>query len=110
MEASEIGDLKELTFTDPALSGEPETNRTSRIHRPDNPFISSEENCEGQAGDEVCRLFVENGIIFNYDYLNLKREERMQEEANPKATIDPFYWNKLSQLHPTDVCNRTEAT
>ena len=23
--------------------------------------------------------------------------------------IDPFYWNKLSQLHPTDVCNRTEA-
>ncbi len=33
----------------------------------------------------------------------------MQEEANPKVTIDPFYWNKLSQLHPTDVCHRTEA-
>ena len=33
----------------------------------------------------------------------------MQEEANPKATTDPFYWDKLSQLHPTDVCNRTEA-
>ena len=38
-----------------------------------------------------------------------KREEMMQEEANPKATTDPFYWDKLSQLHPTDVCNRTEA-
>jgi hypothetical protein len=33
----------------------------------------------------------------------------MQGEANPKAAIDPFYWIKLSQLHPTDVCNRTEA-
>jgi hypothetical protein len=33
----------------------------------------------------------------------------MQEEAYPKATIDPFYWNKLSQLHPTDVCHRTGA-
>jgi hypothetical protein len=40
---------------------------------------------------------------------NWKREERMQGEANPKAAIDPSYWNKLSQLHPTDVCNRTEA-
>lgn len=33
----------------------------------------------------------------------------MQEVVNRKATIDPYYWNKLSQLHPTDVCNRTEA-
>ena len=33
----------------------------------------------------------------------------MQEETNQKATIDPFYWEKLSKLHPTDVCNRTEA-
>jgi len=33
----------------------------------------------------------------------------MQEETNQKAAIDPFYWDKLSQLHPTDVCNRTEA-
>ncbi len=33
----------------------------------------------------------------------------MQEETNPKAGGDPFYWDKLSQLHPTNVCNRTEA-
>lgn len=33
----------------------------------------------------------------------------MQEEANPKAAFDPFYWEKLTKLHPTDVCNRTEA-
>jgi hypothetical protein len=33
----------------------------------------------------------------------------MQEETNQIPTIDPFYWDKLSQLHPTDVCNRTEA-
>jgi hypothetical protein len=31
------------------------------------------------------------------------------EPAKPKAAVDPFYWNKLSELHPTDVCNRTEA-
>jgi hypothetical protein len=33
----------------------------------------------------------------------------MQEETNQKTTIDFFPWDKLSQLHPTDVCNRTEA-
>jgi hypothetical protein len=33
----------------------------------------------------------------------------MQEETNQKTTIDSFHWDKLSQLHPTDVCNRTEA-
>ena len=33
----------------------------------------------------------------------------MREETDQKATIDPFYWEKLSKLHPTDVCNRTEA-
>jgi len=33
----------------------------------------------------------------------------MQEETNQKSTFDPFYWEKLSKLHPTDVCNRTEA-
>jgi len=46
--------------------------------------------------------------MFNYDY-SKRQEERMQEEANSKATTDSFHWNKLSQLHPTDVCNRTEA-
>lgn len=33
----------------------------------------------------------------------------MQEGTNPKTVIDPIYWDKLVQLHPTDVCNRTEA-
>ena len=33
----------------------------------------------------------------------------MQEETNQKSAFDPFYWEKLSKLHPTDVCNRTEA-
>ena len=33
----------------------------------------------------------------------------MQKEANLTPAVDPFYWNKLSQLHPTDICNRTEA-
>ena len=31
-----------------------------------------------------------------------------QEDLQQKAT-DSFHWDKLSQLHPTDVCNRTEA-
>ena len=34
----------------------------------------------------------------------------MQEKAKTTATADLFYWDKLSQLHPTDVCNRTEVT
>jgi hypothetical protein len=33
----------------------------------------------------------------------------MQEETDQITVIDPFHWDKLSQLHPTDVCNRTEA-
>jgi hypothetical protein len=33
----------------------------------------------------------------------------MREEKNQKETIDLSYWEKLSKLHPTDVCNRTEA-
>jgi len=35
--------------------------------------------------------------------------QRMREETDQRSTIDPFYWEKLSQLHPTDVCNRTDA-
>ncbi len=30
-------------------------------------------------------------------------------EETPAAAVHPLYWEKLSQLHPTDVCNRTEA-
>ena len=33
----------------------------------------------------------------------------MEDQASPKANIDAFYWEKLSRLHPTDVCNRSEA-
>jgi hypothetical protein len=32
----------------------------------------------------------------------------MQEEVIQGKT-DPLYWEKLSQLHPSEVCNRTEA-
>lgn len=34
----------------------------------------------------------------------------MQEETTQKLAVDSFHWDKLSQIHPTDVCNRTEAT
>ena len=33
----------------------------------------------------------------------------MKEETDPRGTIDLFHWERLSKLHPTDVCNRTEA-
>jgi hypothetical protein len=36
-------------------------------------------------------------------------EKKMEDQATQKATIDAFYWEKLSHLHPTDVCNRSEA-
>jgi hypothetical protein len=41
--------------------------------------------------------------------IQIRKEDMMEEEPSPKAVIDPFHWDKLSQLHPTDVCNRTEA-
>ena len=33
----------------------------------------------------------------------------MAEETTQKSDTDSYHWEKLSQLHPTDVCNRTEA-
>src|SRR4030043_979228 len=33
----------------------------------------------------------------------------MLEKTNQGAATESFHWDKLSQLHPTDVCNRTEA-
>jgi hypothetical protein len=33
----------------------------------------------------------------------------MLNETDQEATAESFHWNKLSELHPTDVCNRTEA-
>jgi len=46
---------------------------------------------------------------FSYDYFNLEVEEWMEKETNQKETVDPSHWERLSKLHPTDVCNRTEA-
>ena len=33
----------------------------------------------------------------------------MEEQVTQKPNINAFYWEKLSRLHPTDVCNRSEA-
>jgi hypothetical protein len=33
----------------------------------------------------------------------------VEEEKTGKPAVDPSYWEKLLQIHPTDVCNRTEA-
>ena len=32
-----------------------------------------------------------------------------QEGANRQIAADAFHWDNLSQLHPADVCNRTDA-
>jgi hypothetical protein len=32
-----------------------------------------------------------------------------QEGANQPIAADAFHWDNLSQLHPADVCNRTDA-
>jgi hypothetical protein len=33
----------------------------------------------------------------------------MEEEKRERPDPDSYHWERLSQLHPTDVCNRTEA-
>jgi hypothetical protein len=33
----------------------------------------------------------------------------MKEETHPKENTTLYHWEKLAGLHPTDVCNRTEA-
>ena len=33
----------------------------------------------------------------------------MQEQTGETFPADSFHWEKLSKLHPTDVCNRTDA-
>ncbi len=33
----------------------------------------------------------------------------MEEETNQIVGVNSFHWDKLSTLHPTDVCNRTDA-
>ncbi len=38
-----------------------------------------------------------------------RSEKGMEEKTNTKITADSYYWDKLSQSHPTDVCHRTEA-
>ncbi|OGP53370.1 MAG: hypothetical protein A2162_06705 [Deltaproteobacteria bacterium RBG_13_52_11b] len=33
----------------------------------------------------------------------------MEDQKTQEAKIEAFYWERLSQFHPTDVCNRSEA-
>jgi len=33
----------------------------------------------------------------------------MKRDEPQKETVPPSHWERLSRLHPTDVCNRTEA-
>ena len=33
----------------------------------------------------------------------------MAEDTTQRPDMDAYHWERLSQLHPTDVCNRTEA-
>jgi hypothetical protein len=39
----------------------------------------------------------------------LLAEGEMPEETVQPTSVNPFYWEKLAELHPTDVCNRSEA-
>ena len=39
----------------------------------------------------------------------IKKEGMMQEETSQTFAINDFHWDRLSHLHPTDVCNRTGA-
>ncbi len=39
----------------------------------------------------------------------LTAETAMPEETTVKSSVDSFHWERLLALHPTDVCNRTEA-
>ena len=50
---------------------------------------------------------VEKEVKFNYDFL--VPEGPMTGETTLKSSPDSFHWEKLLALHPTDVCNRTEA-
>jgi len=59
-------------------------------HRLDSPSLWPEENLGDEAGDEFCRLLVENGIIFNYDYSNWKREEWDARGGESKSHDRPF--------------------
>jgi hypothetical protein len=67
MEASEMGDLKELPFINPILRKAAEAYRTppETIGRVV-PFSCSKRIWGNKARDEIRRLFIENGIIFNY--------------------------------------------
>ena len=40
---------------------------------------------------------------------DFQEEKRMEEKNDKDAATQALYWDKLSQQHPTDVCNRTEA-
>ncbi len=36
-------------------------------------------------------------------------EDGMSEATARSSSVNPLYWEKLAEVHPTDVCNRSEA-
>ncbi len=45
----------------------------------------------------------------NLIIIDLPEEGTVEEETARSPALDPMYWEKLSRLHPTDVCARSEA-
>jgi len=45
----------------------------------------------------------------NLIIINLSEEGKVGEEATRSSAPDSTYWERLSKLHPTDVCRRSEA-
>jgi len=41
--------------------------------------------------------------------IDLLAEGKMEEETTRRPALDPIYWERLSKLHPTSVCTRSEA-
>jgi len=62
-----------------------------------NSFTVRSEPAEGRQVD--CSTVFKRGGV----------ELKMETEPTQKTQADLFHWERLSQLHPTDVCNRTEA-
>jgi hypothetical protein len=52
---------------------------------------------------------LKTGLNFIIIELDFQKEKGMEEKNGKSAETHVFYWDKLSQQHPTDVCNRTEA-
>jgi hypothetical protein len=54
-------------------------------------------------------ISVENGGKFNYADSSWYGENPMKEETISKENIALYHWERLARLHPTDVCDKTEA-